>query len=126
MGPRESTYPADWFRIAHKDFDRANRLLEDFDVEGTAFNLQQAAEKCLKGFLLSKGWKLRRIHDLELLLNEAVAFDASLESYRLLSQNLTEYYMEERYPGTLASNVTDAELREVAKKVGDLMKHLIG
>ena len=42
------------------------------DPDAAGFYLQQAMEKYLKAFLLSKKWKLKRTHDLEVLLNEAV------------------------------------------------------
>jgi HEPN domain-containing protein len=67
MSPQESLYSADWLRIAEKDLRRARRSLGDNDPEMAGFCLQQAIEKFLKAFLLSKGWQLRRIHSLEAL-----------------------------------------------------------
>jgi HEPN domain-containing protein len=75
MPPEESRYVGDWVQIARKDLDRAKRMLEDADSEASGFFLQQAMEKYLKGFLLSEGWTLKRIHDLEILLNEAIKHD---------------------------------------------------
>jgi len=75
MPPRESRYPKDWLAFAEKDLARVKRSLHDKDPELAAFCLQQAVEKFLKAFLLSKGWKLRRIHDLEALLDDAMAHD---------------------------------------------------
>ena len=66
----ESTYPADWFQIATDDFRRVPRRLEEGDAGDAAFHLQQALEKYLNGFLLSRGWKLERIHELVKLLEE--------------------------------------------------------
>ncbi len=60
---RESLYPNDWLRIAEKDWQRAHQLLDEHDPELAGFCLQQAVEKYLKAFLLSKKWQLRRIHD---------------------------------------------------------------
>ena len=77
MRPDESRYPADWFRVGDKELKPAQYLLEGEDTEGAGFNVQQAVEKYLKGYLLSRGWKLRRIHDLETLINEAVGHDPS-------------------------------------------------
>lgn len=54
----ESFYPADWLRIAEKDLGRVERLLSIQDPEAAGFYLQQAVEKFLKAFLLSKGWQL--------------------------------------------------------------------
>ncbi len=73
----ESLYPADWLRIAGKDLRRVEPLLDDRDPEGAGFHLQQAVEKFLKAFLLSKGWQLKRIHNLETLLNSALVYDLS-------------------------------------------------
>ena len=67
MPPKESRYPNDWLALAEKDLLRVTRSLRDKDPELAAFYLQQAVEKFLKAYLLSKGWKLRRIHDLEAL-----------------------------------------------------------
>lgn len=64
MPPEESSYPRDWFVIAERDLGRVDRCLRDRDAEAAGFFLQQALEKFLKAFLLSKGWRLRRIHDL--------------------------------------------------------------
>jgi len=47
-------------------------LLDAGDGELAGFCLQQAVEKFLKAFLLSKGWKLRRVHDLNTLLDDAL------------------------------------------------------
>jgi len=57
-------YVAEWYRIADSDLDRARRLVEDRDWEGAGFNLQQAVEKFLKGYLISHDWELRRTHNL--------------------------------------------------------------
>ena len=61
MRGNESQYSNEWFTIGDKDLRRAVNLLELNDFEGTGFNIQQAIEKYPKGFLLSKGWKLRKI-----------------------------------------------------------------
>ena len=75
MQPEESQYSEDWFRIGNKELDRAKNLFNLSDLGGAGFNIQQAVEKYLKGYLLSKGWKLKKIHDLEPLLNEAIPHD---------------------------------------------------
>ncbi len=72
MLPEESSYSGDWLRIAEKDLRRVGYLLDVHDPEAAGFYLQQATEKFLKAFLLSNGWQLQRIHDLETLLNAAL------------------------------------------------------
>ena len=84
-------------------------------MDDAAFRLQQAIEKYLKGFLLAKGWRLQRIHDVEALLSDAVRFDPSLGRYRALCQQVAGYYVVERYPmfdeGPSANDVRGAFVR---------------
>lgn len=96
--PIESKLPDDWFAKAEKDLHRVDILLAADDIEGAGFHLQQAAEKYLKGFLLSKNWPLKRIHDLEVLLNEAMNYNAQFQDYLDTCIMVREFYVEERYP----------------------------
>jgi len=98
MPREESHYPADWMRVAEKDWRRMRQALDVGDAEEAGFWLQQAAEKFLKAYLLSKGWTLRRVHDLEVLLNEAMGHQGDLGRYRLACQKISGYYLTERYP----------------------------
>lgn len=129
MPREESRYPRDWFRIGDKDLQRARNLLEFRDLEGTGFYIQQAVEKYLKGYLLSKGWELRRIHNLESLLNDAIGHGPSLEEFRTVCRKITQYYVEERYPGTVPSELTEEEISEsltFAEKIIGKIKALVG
>ncbi|MBI3615929.1 MAG: HEPN domain-containing protein [Candidatus Omnitrophica bacterium] len=83
---------------ARQDLRRVSRRLAENDVEDAAFHLQQAIEKFLKGYLLSHGWSLKKIHDLEALLDDAIRVSPDLEAYRELCQQVTGYYFIERYP----------------------------
>jgi HEPN domain-containing protein len=99
MRHKESLYPQDWFAKAQKDLHTVEILMrEQGDAEVAGFHLQQAAEKYLKGYLLSQGWQLQRTHNLEVLLNEAVRFEPSLERFRDLCEKATDLYTLERYP----------------------------
>jgi HEPN domain-containing protein len=64
----------EWLQIARKDFKRAKKNLDDCDVEVAGFFLQQSLEKYLKAFLLQRGWQLKKIHTLHVLLDEAVKY----------------------------------------------------
>ncbi len=94
----ESSYPDDWFRLAARDLERVARRLAEGDVDDAAFRLQQAIEKYLKGYLLSRGWRLKRVHDVEALLSDAIRYEPRLERYRTLCQQVAGYYIIERYP----------------------------
>jgi HEPN domain-containing protein len=99
MTLKESQYPKDWFRV----------------------------EKYLKGYLLSKGWKLQKVHDLETLLNQAILYDPSFEEFRFPCIKMTEYYLEDRYPFVMESALTKEEMTESlddAKKVINKIKKL--
>jgi len=123
--PREELlYPTDWIRIAEKDLRRVKRLLDDQDPEGAGFHLQQAVEKFLKAFLLSKGWKLQRIHNLEALLNSASAHDPSMESFREACQRITDFYLVERYPLTIEAGLTEEDVRDAFHQVSGLVEKL--
>lgn len=120
----DSTYPADWARIAGKDLARVHRLLGIQDAEAAGFYLQQALEKFFKTFLLSKGWKLERIHDLEALLNAALAHDPSLERFRAACQKITGFYLVERYPLHTDVGLTDDDVRDSLEQVRELIGKL--
>lgn len=124
----ESRYPQDWFRIGDRELKRAQNLLSLEDLEGAGFNAQQAIEKYLKGYLLSQGWELRRVHDLETLLNEVITYDPSLEEFRAACQKITQYYVEERYPFTMSSEITEGEIMEslaIAERMIDKIRRSI-
>ena len=97
--------------------------MADNDTEDAAFHLQQAVEKGLKGFLLARGWRLRRIHDLEVLLNDAARYNPGLERYRLLCQQVATYYIVERYP-TLEESPSLAEVQEAYVQAKTLVRNL--
>lgn len=103
---QDSHYPDEWKTIARKDWKRMDILLANDDAEGAAFFLQQSVEKLLKAFLLSKGWKLKRTHELDALLDYAIDFDSELEKFRDLCEKVTGYYFTERYPILVSSELT--------------------
>jgi HEPN domain-containing protein len=123
MADGESTYPHDWFRIAVQDLDRARKRLAEGDVDDAAFRLQQAVEKALKGYLLSRGWVLRRIHDVEALLTDAVAHHRALERYRALCRDVAGYYLIERYP-TFEEGPSRADVRRAYRRATGLLRLL--
>ena len=62
MRDKESLIPVDWFRKADADLKTVDILLaQGGDTEISAMHVQQAIEKYLKGYLLAKGWKLKKI-----------------------------------------------------------------
>jgi len=94
---KNSLYPQDWKRMAKKDWNRVKIMLKEEDAEAAGVFLQQALERYLNTFLLQKGWKLKKIHELESLLDNALKYNPSLESFRTLCERVSEYYFVERY-----------------------------
>ena len=60
--------------------------------------MQQAAEKYLKGYLITRGWKLQKTHDLEVLVSEAITHDKYFEQFLDFARMVSAYYLEDRYP----------------------------
>ena len=80
----------EWYKKAEHDIKTVEILIEKdgpSDVAGVL--LQQGVEKYLKGYLISKGWKLRKIHDLKMLLDEATKYDSLFSQYYDLFDVLT-------------------------------------
>lgn len=125
MADRESRLPKDWFEKAAKDLMRVEALLAIDDDEGAGFHLQQAAEKHLKGYLLGRGWPLKRIHDLEHLLNEALAYDPHFETFREACRLATEFYIEQRYPFPFSSVPEREVLEEAIAGVKEMISYIL-
>jgi HEPN domain-containing protein len=114
----------EWKAIARRDWSRVRRNLRDQDIEAAAFFLQQSLEKYLKAFLLMHKWKLRKIHDLDALLDEAVKHHAGLERFRDLCERLSGYYFAERYPPLGALDITSEDIRKDITEAKKFVKML--
>lgn len=111
----------EWFKKARHDLDALQDVLKGSahpDVAGVL--LQQGVEKYLKGYLIGKGWRLIKTHDLKQLLDEAVKYNEVFKSYYDLLDVITGYYFEEKYPfgGT---EISIEEIKENFEKVKKLI-----
>lgn len=125
MPSRESRLPQDWFQKAKADLETVELLLaHGGDIQIAASHIQQALEKYLKGYLISKGWRLKRLHDLAALLDDAVAYDPGLERFRPACEEITAYHIQVRYPFfTEGPSREDVEASLVQAK--DLVKKIV-
>lgn len=116
----------EWFSKGDKDIDTAEFLIQNERyLEDVAFHIQQGVEKYLKGFLISHGWELEKIHDLVKLLKEAEKIDKAFKEFSQFAIDATGYYVEPRYPVGYVVEYTSDELHnqlEVAKKIITLIK----
>ena len=57
--------PQDWFLLAGERLSAADVLYAESGSTYTGIEiLHEAVERYLKGFLIAKGWRLRKVHDL--------------------------------------------------------------
>jgi hypothetical protein len=69
----DESNPKDWFWLAKERLESADALVDSRGVRLSAIELlQESVERYLKGYLISKGWKLERIHDLNRLLDLSI------------------------------------------------------
>ena len=109
-------YFEDWIKVARKDLQRAKRNLREQDAEAAGFFLQQCLEKYLKAFLLQHGWKLRKIHELDALLDEAIQYKSDLQNFYNLCERVTGYYFIDRYPPLGTLEITDKDIEKDLKE----------
>ena len=116
----------EWFSRAKHDFDVALLLFNEkhyFDI--ALFHIHQAIEKYLKGYLIQNGWKLKKIHDLELLLTEAININPKFEHYLDFGRKLSGFYYEERYPPGPLTTCSKKELKEMLDTAGKIIDTII-
>lgn len=97
----DSGNPKDWLLFVKADLAAVTLLAK----HETAFfvcksKLSEALEKALKADLLSRGWRLEKIHDLQKLCDRMAGYDRrQAERIQSLADDLAESYTESRYPG---------------------------
>lgn len=124
MQHNDSLIPTDWLIIAEKDLKRLQRAVRAHDPDQAGFYLQQAVEKFLKAFLLSCGATLRRIHMLDVLLTEAISYESTFAQYRLVCQQITSFYMLDRYPTMTDTGITEQIVRDCYRSVRGLIQQI--
>lgn len=99
MNSPEGTVPS-WIRKAEHDLlnIKNNPAAKETPWDTLCFHAQQAVEKLLKAFLISRGRDVMRTHDLVALLTECVELDPSLASLEQDCRKLTYFAVSARYP----------------------------
>ena len=120
MSNPESNHAA-WMAKGDHDLLNIENNIAASDVpwDTVCFHAQQAAEKFLKAFLVSRGQLPPRTHDLVALLADCAEADAGLAGLEADCRTLTYYSVSARYPGDLFEP-TEAEARrmvEIAQRV---------
>jgi len=102
-----------WRLKAEEDLTAASILTEHGGPAATiCFLCQQVAEKYLKGYLLLCRQPPKRIHHLDVLLEDCIALDDSFQRLVDDAVFLKRYYIESRYPDDLPQEVRPEEAAE--------------
>ena len=121
--------PRTWIAKAENDLlnVRNNLNAEQVPWDTICFHAQQAAEKMLKAFVVSRGRAVSRTHDLVALLAEAVAEGGPLEVLEADCRLLTPYAVMLRYPGAVGepSEQETHQAVEAAERVYERVRALI-
>ncbi|MBI2907923.1 MAG: HEPN domain-containing protein [Chloroflexi bacterium] len=123
--PDRKTIAAEWFDRGDHDIDSAKLLFQQGGHTDTiAVLIQQAVEKYLKGYLLARSWKLRRIHDLEALVTEAENHENGFASFLDFARELSAFYFQARYPPGPPRPYPREQVADVLMKAEALIKKI--
>lgn len=87
-----------WLEYASNDLSWTKANLNEKVWYGACFTAQQAAEKALKAYLISKNETIKKIHDLRVLVEKCHNIDPDFEDLREKCSTLNTYYSPARYP----------------------------
>jgi HEPN domain-containing protein len=68
-------------------------------LDAAAYHCQQAAEKALKAYLVYWDQRVAKIHDIGVLLDQAMGIEPALVTWQDAADRLTPLAMQYRYPG---------------------------
>lgn len=96
--PDRAKLAQEWLARGDNDMQTAKLALQaGAPTDTIAGLLQQAVEKCLKGYLISQGWRLKNTHNLVELVDKATGYDTVFHDYLDIALRLTAYYFEARF-----------------------------
>jgi len=118
-----------WLRLADLDVRAGEKALGGDDPlpNDACFHAQQAAEKYLKSYLVSRGVHPPRTHDLGLLADECAQFDPEFETLLAAAEPLSPFAVRPRYPWPAAEPAIEQArgALEVAKQIGEFVRSKI-
>ena len=108
---------SEWFRFADADIDTA-LLLKDMrpqHYEIICYHCQQAAEKYLKGFLISKDQMPPRTHDLTDVCNLCLKYNNDFLDLLPQCSFLKRFAVQPRYPEEM--HITSTDVAQAVKSI---------
>lgn len=117
----------EWLQKAYNDLRSARVLMrhEPPLLDTAAFHCQQATEKMLKGFLVSRGVLFEKVHSLPYLVNLCAVEDEAFSTLHDSAEALTPFAVRVRYPGK-GADPTLAEAEELLLKAETLWRFVLG
>ena len=117
---------AQWLIKGHRDLRTAHLLLESGEplLDIAVYHCQQASEKTLKAYLVYQGAIFPKTHNLNALLEQCLPFNSSFDDLRDVTETLTPYATEFRYP-TGVMEPERFELEEALTMAEQLMKFVV-
>ena len=120
---------SEWLRLVEMDMATARHMFETYHpkpLEIVCFHAQQAAEKMLKCYLISKKIEAPKTHDMRFLCELCVDIEKSFTKIYEAAVLLTRYSVIPRYPAELGLVEQDAEKAiKHANEVIDFVKAYI-
>jgi HEPN domain-containing protein len=114
--------PREWFALAEQNVRMARLALEqDVGCEAAAFQIHEAAEKALKGYLITAGWELSKTHVLPSLVGEARRREPRFGAYVGLCGRIDGFLLV-RYPPFPEAPATSSEMLADLAEVEALIK----
>ena len=107
---------AEWVAKAEADFataQRESRVRKDPNYDGVCFHYQQCAEKYLKACLCEANISFSKIHDLVVLLEQALTVEPDWEIFRQDLAYLSDFAVTFRYPGESADKKSAVEAKRL-------------
>lgn len=123
------TTTREWVDKAEADFSAALLLRQSrkrFSRDVVCFHLQQCVEKYLKARLEEAGIGFPKTHDLERLLDLALAADPLWAALRPAVVALTDYAVEIRYPGRSATAAEATSLLKATRRIRLIARERLG
>jgi HEPN domain-containing protein len=91
--------PRQWFAAATRRRRLAERACQEEGFAPEAVELlQEAAERYLKGYLLTQGWHLVKTHNLDVLIDAAAQYESRFARFTDWAEALTREFLVAHYP----------------------------
>jgi HEPN domain-containing protein len=89
------------------------------------FLCRESAEKFLKAYLISKGWELKKTHDIVELLEYCSDYDKRFDILVEDGTILNDYTADGRYPGDIAFEVIGLKQAKEAIEKAEQIKEFV-